>query len=99
MIRFTPKKFIDAIELNGVNFTTLVKSGMDRSYFIPRYKKGSHKKRDLTYDYKKGISRQSIDNIAQALVNVGLFKEEDKPMIVSCFFNNDFERLLPKDLL
>lgn len=98
-VKFTPKKFIDVIELNDIKFTTLIKNGMDRSYFIPRYKKGTHKKEDILYSYKKKISKNSIEKVAKTLVKVGLFTEEDIPMIVSCFYNDNFDKLLPKDLL
>lgn len=95
MLQFTPKKFINAIELNEKNLTFLVKNGIDRSYFIPRYKEGSHKIKDLNYKYRKGISLTAVDKIATVLIKVKLFEEEDREMIIDCFFNDNFDNLLP----
>jgi hypothetical protein len=96
MIRFTPKKFIDALELNGIKFTHLTHIGIDRSYFIPRYKKGSHKIKNLG-SYKKRIREETVEKIAKLMVDFGFFDDEKK--IISCFKNDDFERLLPEDIL
>lgn len=96
MIQFTPKKFIDAIELNGYKITNLVKVGVDRSYFVPRYKKGSRKIKDLG-DYKKKLNLTTIQKIADILVEYGYF--DDKTQIIYCFRTDDFEALIPKELL
>lgn len=96
LIKFTPKKFIDVMELNGIKLTELVKMGLYRSYFIPRYKKGSKKKGDLG-DYRKGLRKSTIEKIAEVLVEFGYF--EDKQLIIDCFRNDNFDELLPNDLL
>ncbi len=96
MILFTPKKFIGAMELNGIKLTHLVKLGIDRSYFIPRYKKGSRRKNELD-NYRKRLHMSSIQKIADILVDYGYF--EDKAQIIYCFKSDDFDVLLPKDLL
>ncbi len=99
MIRFTPIKFVDAVELNDIKFTHLVAKGMDRSYIIPRYKKGSHKIKDLTLSYRKGISEQAIERIFNVLVEVGILKENEIEKLKGCFWNDNFDALLPEDLL
>jgi hypothetical protein len=96
MIEFTPKKFIDMLELNGIRLTHIVKVGIDRNYFIPRYKE-SRKVKDLSIDYKKSLRLSSIENIAKNLVESGFFKDRD--LIIKCFEQDNFESLLPGDLL
>jgi hypothetical protein len=96
-IVFTPKKFIDALTLNDILFTHVVKCGLDRNYFIPRYKEGSKKIKDLTLDYKKELRFSTVLKIASTLVESGFFK--DKDLILSCFEEDNFDRLLPGDLL
>lgn len=96
MVRFTPKKFIDTMELNNIQLTELVKLGLYRSYFIPRYKSGSKKKDELG-DYRKGLRLSTIEKIAVTLVEFGYF--DDKELIIECFRNDNFEPLLPNDLL
>lgn len=96
LIKFTPKKFIDTMEVNGIKLTELVEMGLYRSYFIPRYKPGSKRKEELG-DYKKGLRLTTIKKIAATLVEFGYF--DDKDAIVKCFLNDDFERLVPEDLL
>jgi len=94
---FTPKKFIDMLELNNIKLTHLVKCGIDRNYFIPRYKEYTRKIKELSLDYKKKLRQSSIDNIARILVESGFFKDRD--LIIRCFENDNFEPLLPGDLL
>jgi hypothetical protein len=97
MITFTPKKFLAALELNDILFTHIVKCGIDRSYFIPRYKEGSKKAKDLSLDYKKELRLSSVQKIATKLVESGFFK--DKDLLIWCFQNDDFDKLIPEDLL
>jgi hypothetical protein len=97
LIEFTPKKFIDVLELNGIKFTHLVQCGIDRNYFIPRYKDGSRKIKELDFSYKKNLRIETIQKIATTLVESGFFK--DKAVIVYCFQYDNFEALLPSDLL
>lgn len=96
MIKFTPKKFIDAMELNDIRITELVQMGLYRSYFVPRYKKGSKKKDELG-DYRKGLRKSTIEKIAKTLVEFGYFDDEQE--IINCFRNDNFDALLPKELL
>ncbi len=97
MITFTPRKFIDALLLNDILITHIVKAGVDRNYFIPRYKEGSKKIKELTLDYKKELRFNSVQKIATTLVESGFFK--DKNLIISCFEMDDFNKLIPEDLL
>ena len=97
MITFTPKKFIDVLTLNDILLTHVVKCGLDRNYFIPRYKEGSKKIKDLTLDYKKELRLSTILKIATTLVESGFFK--DKDLIVACFEEDNFDKLLPEGLL
>lgn len=99
MIKFTPKKFISALELRGVKFTDFIDGKVKRSYFIPRYKQGTHKKSELGFDYKKGINQKSIENIKTRLLEMGIIEESEAPKVNSCFLNDNFDMLLPKDLL
>ncbi len=96
MIVFTPKKFIDMLELNGIRLTHIVKAGVDRNYFIPRYKE-NRKLKDLSIQYTKSIRVSSVETIAKNLVESGFFK--DKDLIVRCFQQDNFEPLIPGDLL
>lgn len=91
MVIFTPKKVLDVFDFHNIKFTHLVKKGLDRSYFIPRYKKGSHKLKDLDYSYTKTIRDVSIERIANVLIEEDLFEESDRGMIVRCFYNDDYE--------
>ncbi len=97
VVVFTPKKFIDALTLNGIKFTNVLKLGLDRSFFVPRYKQGSHHIKELDYNYKKKLRTTTIQRIADVLVDNGLFK--DKTVIVTCFNNDNFDPMLPEDLL
>jgi hypothetical protein len=101
MIKFTPKRFIAMLELNDTNLTNLIKtdSNVYRSYFIPRYKMGSKRIKDLDYSYKKKISEKAIAKIFFGLVELGVVELTDKEMVDSCFRNDNFDALLPKDLL
>jgi len=97
MMTFTPKKFLDALILNDVLLTHIVKAGIDRNYFIPRYKQDTRKIKELTFDYKKSLRFSSVQKIATLLVESGFFK--DKDLIISCFEIDDFTNLIPRDLL
>lgn len=96
LIEFTPKKFVDVLTLNNVKLTHIVKCGIDRNYFIPRYKE-DRKVKDLSIDYKKTLRESSVQQIAQVLVESGFFK--DKHLIIHCFNTDNFDALLPEDLL
>jgi len=96
MVEFTPKKFIDALTLNGIRLTHIVKVGIDRNYFIPRYVE-NRKSKELTLEYKKSLRHSSVVKIATTLVESGFFK--DKDLIIKCFEQDEFEPLLPGDLL
>jgi hypothetical protein len=97
LIEFTPKKFIDMLTLNNIKLTHIVKCGIDRNYFIPRYKKDTRKLKDISLNYKKSLRESTIRKIAQTLVESGFFS--DKELIVKCFERDNFEPLLPSDLL
>jgi hypothetical protein len=101
MIKFTPKKFIAMLELNNTNLTNLINTDAKiyRSFFIPRYKGGSKRIKDLDFDYSKKISSESIEKIFYGLVELGIVELTDKEMVDGCFKNNNFDALLPKDLL
>ena len=99
LYRYTPRKFIDALELNGYKLTNLVNAGIDRGRFVPRYKEGTKKIKELSYDYKKRIHLKTIEKIAHTLVEFGFFQENDFNQIVICFQNDNFDALIPKDLL
>lgn len=96
-IEFTPKKFLDVMLLHNITITDLKKMGIDRSYFLPRYKKGSHKIKDLTNDYTKGLNTSTISKIAEILFLNHL--APTKEIAVGCFINDFFEPLVPEDLL
>jgi len=96
MVEFTPKKFIDALTLNGIRLTHIVKLGVDRNYFIPRYHE-NRKIQELSIEYKKGLRHSSVVKVATLLVETGFFK--DKDLIINCFEQDNFEPLLPGDLL
>lgn len=98
---FTPKKFIAMLELNGTNLTNLVltKHKIYRSHFIPRYKEGTKKIKELGIDYKKRINDSTIDKLFLGLVELGIVKEDQKDLVYNCFLNDNYDALLPKDLL
>lgn len=96
MVEFTPRKFIDVLTLNGIRLTHIVKLGVDRNYFIPRYLE-NRKTKELSIEYKKFLRHSSIVKIATVLVESGFFK--DKDLIVNCFEQDNFDPLLPGDLL
>lgn len=98
MLKFTPKKFIDALELRGFKITQLVQRGVQRSVFIPRYEP-FHSKDDLTIWYQKGIKTQSIDKIATALIDLGVIEEDERDQLYHCFKIDNYDFLLPEDLL
>ena len=89
------------LELNNTNLTNLIKTDAKiyRSAFIPRYKEGSRKIKDLDFRYKKRISQETIDKIFNGLVELGIIELEEKEIVDSCFLNDNFDILLPKDLL
>lgn len=99
MITFTPKKFIDALELKGIVFNDLIKKGISRRYFISRNKEGTKRLKFLSYDYKKRIHEKNIEKIATTLIYLGYYDKEEEKMIKQCFYNDDFNGLLPRDLL
>ena len=98
---FTPKKFIAMLELNDTNLTNLIKTDAKvyRSYFIPRYKDGSKKIKDLDFTYKKRINEKTIKKIFYGLVELKIVEDTDMALVMSCFRNDNFDILLPKDLL
>lgn len=97
MIQYTPKKFIDMVELNGYTMYNIIKGGADRSYFLPRYKDGNKTYETLEYSYKKGITEKAIEKIALVLIELKIAKNEEK--VKYCFIYDNFETLLPEDLL
>jgi hypothetical protein len=97
LIEFNPRKFIDMLTLNDIKLTHIVKRGVDRNYFIPRYKEGTKKLKELPFDYKKSLRENTIRKIAKILVEHGFFTDEE--LIFTCFESNNFEPLLPSDLL
>lgn len=99
MVYFTPKKFIDAIELSGLKLSMLINAGLDRSYFIPRYKQGAKRKKELEYSYRKGLRFSTIQKIAKVLVKKGYSKELTEEQVIMCFINDNFEDMLPAELL
>jgi succinate dehydrogenase flavin-adding protein (antitoxin of CptAB toxin-antitoxin module) len=100
-MRFTPKKFISMLELNDTNLTNLIKTEAQvyRSFFIPRYKEGSKRIKDLDFTYTKKISSDSVEKIFYGLVELGIVNLDDKELVDLCFKNDNFDALLPKDLL
>lgn len=94
---FTPKKFLDVLYLRGIKLTHLVSHGVERSYFIPRYKEGSRKLVKIDYGYRKNIRFSSIEKISALLVQWGIARSKEQ--VVECFKNDDFDTLLPEDLL
>ena len=82
--------------LNNIKLTHIVKCGIDRNYFIPRYKE-DRKVKELSLDYKKTLRESSVQQIAQVLVESGFFK--DKHLIINCFKTDNFDALLPEELL
>lgn len=97
LIEFTPRKFLDMLTLNEIKLTHIVKCGVDRNYFIPRYKKDTRRIKEITIEYKKSLRESTIHKIATTLVESGFFS--DKELIIHCFENDNFEPLLPSDLL
>ena len=95
--KFTPKKFLDALYLRGIKLTNLVSHGIDRSYFIPRYKSGSKKLTEIDYSYRKVLRLSSIEKIASVLTQWGIASSEEQ--VIGCFKIDDFDPLLPDDLL
>jgi len=100
-MKYTPKKFISMLELNDTKLTSLIKTEAKvyRSFFIPRYKEGSKRIKDLTYDYKKRIDKRAIDKIFLGLVELGIVTGKDKVKVEECFEFDNFDALLPEDLL
>ena len=89
------------LELNNTNLTNLIKTNAKiyRSFFIPRYKEGSKKIKDLDFDYKKRIDDRAITKIFNGLVEIKIVSEDDYDKVHACFEYDDFDMLLPKDLL
>ncbi len=96
-ISFTPKKFLNALDLNGIKLKNLTDKKIDRSYFIPRYKDGTHKVKEIDYNYRKRIERKTIEKIAKVLVEMGLAQNEET--IIRCFVADNYDNLIPEDLL
>ena len=100
-MKFTPKKFIAMLELNNTNLTNLIKTNAKiyRSFFIPRYKEGSKKIKDLDFEYQKRINERAIEKIFKGLVEMNIVSDEDYEKVHACFEYDDFDMLLPSDLL
>jgi hypothetical protein len=98
---FTPKKFIAMLELNDTNLTNLVntKAKVYRSHFIPRYKEGTRRIKEISINYQKRINDATIEKIFNGLVELGIVKESDKEVVYSCFLNDNYDPLLPQDFL
>jgi hypothetical protein len=97
MITFTPKKFFDILSLNSLKLVDMTKRGVDRSVFIPRYKKGTKRMSEIDYDYKKRITKKSIKKITNALKDAGVLTDENE--VFSCFLSDNFDILIPRYLL
>lgn len=80
--KFTPKKFLDVLYLRGIKLTNLVSHGIDRSYFIPRYKSGLKKLNELDYSYRKVLRLSSIEKIASVLTQWGIASSEEQ--VIGC---------------
>jgi hypothetical protein len=100
-MKFTPKKFIAMLELNNTNLTNLINTDAKvyRSYFIPRYKKGSRRLKDLGFDYSKRIDDRAIEKIFKGMVELNIVKANEYDKVHACFEYDDFDMLLPEDLL
>jgi hypothetical protein len=98
---FTPKKFIAMLELNDTNLTNLVntKAKVYRSHFIPRYKDGTKKIKELSIAYKKRVNDATIEKIFHGLVELGIAKENDKDVVYNCFLTDNYDPLLPQEFL
>lgn len=89
MIIFTPKKFLNAIQLRGLNLSWFIKRGISRETFIPRT---IRRKSLLTFEYKKEIRTKTVENIANILIEEGIM--DDKERVKACFLNDNFSALL-----
>jgi hypothetical protein len=100
-MKFTPKKFIAMLELNNTNLTNLINTDAKvyRSFFIPRYKEGSRRLKDLSFDYTKRIDDRAIKKIFKGLVELKIVTENDYEKVHACFEYDNFDMLLPSDLL
>ena len=98
---FTPKKFIAMLELNDTNLTTLINTNAKiyRTHFIPRYKDGSRRIKELSITYKKRINDATIEKIFNGLVELGIAKKDDYKKVYNCFLVDNFDALLPEDFL
>lgn len=98
---FTPKKFIAMLELNDANLTNLVTTNAKvyRSYFIPRYKEGSKRIKELSISYTKRINDATIEKIFNGLVELGIVSKDEKDKVYHCFVNDNYDPLLPEDFL
>ena len=98
---YTPKKFIAMLELNDTNLTNLIKTKAKvyRSHFIPRYKEGSKRIKDLSINYQKRINEKTIKKIHEGLVELGIVKADQFDLVHRCFLNDNFDPLLPDDFL
>lgn len=98
---FSPKKFIAMLELNDSNLTQLIKTKAKvyRSFFIPRYKEGTKSVKKLDFNYTKRISDKSIQKIFNGLVELGIAKKDQLELVKACFREDNYDALLPEELL
>jgi hypothetical protein len=89
------------LELNDTNLTNLVntKSKVYRSHFIPRYKEGTKRIKELSIKYRKRINDATIEKIFNGLVELGIVNERDKEVVYNCFLTDNYDPLLPQDFL
>lgn len=89
MITFTPKNFLNAIYLRGLNLKWLTDRGFSRETFVPRdFKRMSQ----IPTNYKKKISKRVLDRLAKILVEEKIVTSVEE--IKLCFRNDDFFPLL-----
>lgn len=92
MILYTPKKFLNAMNVRGIKLSWLIEKGISRETFVPRQFK---RKSQLSYTYKKGIKKESIEKIASALVQEGIAKTRET--VIACFLNDKYSALLGEE--
>jgi hypothetical protein len=89
MIIFTPKKFLNAIYLRGLNLSWFIQRGVSRETFVPR---NFHRKSLLPLEYKKEIRVKTVEKIAELLIEEGIM--DDKERVKACFLNDNFSAFL-----